>query len=107
MPQPRKSIDERLAELGRRKQQIEARRLTLIASKKDADRKLDTRRKIIIGAAILAHAEQHPDFSSQLRDILSVAVQRDLDRQAIADLLAPSNMTAALPTPTDAERANP
>ena len=107
MPQSRKSIDERLAELHRRKQQLEARRLTLIASKKDADRKLDTRRKIIVGAAILVHAEQHPDFLSQLRDILSAAVQRDLDRQAIADLLDPPNTTVASPIPPGAEQPGP
>jgi hypothetical protein len=65
----------------------QARRLSLLASKKTADRKLDTRRKIIIGAAVLAHAELDPHFSATLRGILSVAVQRDIDRHVIADLL--------------------
>ncbi len=89
MQRPRKSVDEKLAELTRQKQQLEARRLTLLASKKSADEKLDTRRKMIVGTAVLAHAELHPSFSSVLRDILSAAVQRDLDRRAIADLLEP------------------
>ena len=91
VPGARKSLDQRLADLTERRQQLEARRLALLASKKSADRKLDTRRKIIVGAAVLAHAELNPDFSTMLREILSVAVQRDLDRRVIADLLDPSS----------------
>jgi hypothetical protein len=83
----RKSLDDKIAELTKRQQQLEAQRLMLLASKKTANRKLDTRRKIIVGAAVLTHAELHPDFSTVLRDILSVAVQRNIDRRAIADLL--------------------
>ena len=88
MPRARKSLDDKIAELNERQQQLTARRLSLLASKKTADRKLDTRRKIIIGAAVLTHAELNPPFSAVLRDILSVAVRRDIDRQVIADLLA-------------------
>lgn len=87
MPRARKSLDQKLADLAERQQQLEARRLALLASKKSADRKRDTRRKIIVGAAVLAHAELNPSFSTALRDILSVAVQREMDRRVIADLL--------------------
>jgi hypothetical protein len=87
VPSARKSLDDKIAELNERQQQLTVRRLSLLASKKNADRKLDTRRKIIVGAAVLAHADLHPDFSTTLRGILSVAVQRDLDRRDIADLL--------------------
>ena len=87
MPRARKSLDDRIAELNERQQQLKARRQSLLASKKTADRKLDTRRKIIVGAAVLAHAELNPDFSAMLRGVLSVAVQRDIDRDVIADLL--------------------
>jgi len=87
VPRARKSLDDKIAELNERQQQLTARRLSLLASKKNADRKLDTRRKIIVGAAVLAHADLHPDFSTTLRGILSVAVQRDIDRRDIADLL--------------------
>ena len=90
MPRARKSLDQRLAEVTERKQQLEARRLALLASKKSADRKIDTRRKIIVGAAVLTHAELNPHFSTMLRDILSAAVQRDMDRRVIADLLGHS-----------------
>ncbi len=109
MQRPRKSIDEKLADLIKQKQQLEARRLTLLASKKSADHKLDTRRKIIVGAAVLAHAELNPHFSPVLRDILSVAVQRDIDRRAIADLLAhpQTNDPVPSPLPPNGEQAEP
>ena len=87
MPRARKSLDDKIAKLTNRQHQLEAQRLVLLASKKTADRKLDTRRKIIVGAAVLTHAELNPHFSTVLRDILSVAVQRDMDRRVIADLL--------------------
>jgi hypothetical protein len=107
MQRPRKSVDEKLAELIKQKQQLEARRLTLIASKKSADEKLDTRRKIIVGTAVLAHAGLNPSFSTVLRDILSTAVQRDIDRRAIADLLDPSQTSNPVPSPVipNAEQA--
>jgi hypothetical protein len=87
VPRARKSLDDKIADLTKRQQQLDAQRQLLLASKKTADRKLDTRRKIIVGAAVLAHADLHPDFSATLRGILSVAVQRDVDRRDIADLL--------------------
>lgn len=83
----RKTLDERLAELAKQQQQLEARRASLLAAKKDTDRKRDARRKIIVGAAVLAHAELHPAFADQLRAVLNRAVQRPIDRNAIADLL--------------------
>ncbi len=91
MPRPRKSLDDQLAELTRRKDQLEARRLSLLAVKKDADRKQDARRKIIVGAAVLAHAELDPHFAEQLRDVLGRAVQRPIDRGVIADILPPAS----------------
>jgi hypothetical protein len=83
----RKTLDERLAELTKQQEQLEARRAALLAAKKETDRKRDARRKIIIGAAVLAHAELHPAFADQLRGVLNRAVQRPIDRNVIADLL--------------------
>jgi hypothetical protein len=85
---PRKSLDDQLAELTRKRDQLEARRLALLAVKKDSDRKLDTRRKIIVGAAVLAHAELNSAFADQLAVLLNLAVTRDIDRSVIAHLLA-------------------
>ncbi len=87
MPRSRKTLDDRLAELTRRQEQLEARRLSLLAVKKQSDRKQDTRRKIIVGAAVLAHADLNPNFADRLRQVLAEAVQRPIDRGVIADLL--------------------
>ncbi len=91
MPRPRKSLDDQLAELTRQQEQLTARRQSLEAIKKDADRKRDTRRKIVVGAAVLAHAELDPHFAEQLRDVLGRAVQRSIDRGVIADMLPPAS----------------
>jgi hypothetical protein len=103
----RKTLDERLAELTRKRDQLEAQRTSLLAAKRNDDRKRDTRRKIIVGAAVLAHAELHPGVAHQLRAILDKAVTRDLDRQAIADLLPASsaNALAAAGAAAKAEKA--
>jgi vacuolar-type H+-ATPase subunit D/Vma8 len=78
---------DKIAALKKKKQQLAARLQTLEAQAKGADRKRDARRKIIVGGAVLAHAALHPAFGKELASILSVAVTRPQDRQAIADLL--------------------
>ena len=103
MPRARKSLDQKLADLTQKQEQLEAQRQNLLASKRSAERKVDARRKIIVGAAVLAHAELHPDFSAALREILSVNVQRAIDRHAIADLLdQPSATPQSSPDQTQA-----
>ena len=109
VPRARKSLDQKLADLTKRQQQLEAQRLTLLASKRSVDRKVDTRRKIIVGAAVLTHAELNPAFSAVLRDILSVAVRRDIDRRTIADLLdrpRPDDPVTSQPPP-DQQQVEP
>ena len=98
MPRSQKSLDEQLAEITKRKDQLEAKRLALLAVKKSADRKLDARRKIIVGAAVMAHAELNPSFADALREALDAGVQREIDRAVVADLLPQ-------PTPTGAANA--
>lgn len=84
---PRKSAAERIAELESRKKQIEAQLASLEAREREAARKRETRRKVVVGAAVLAHAELDPGFASLLRDVLAKAVQRPVDQKVIADLL--------------------
>lgn len=94
MPRPRKTLEDRLAELAEQQAQLEARRLALLNEKKSTDRKRDARRKIIVGAAVLAHAELHPAFADELRKVLGVAVTRHIDRAAIRDLLPSPGVTS-------------
>lgn len=83
----RRTTSERMHTLEERKRQIEAQLHALSAREREGERKLDTRRKIIVGAAVLAHAELDPNFAETLRHVLGQAVQRPIDRQAVADLL--------------------
>jgi hypothetical protein len=87
MPRPRKSLDDQLAELRKKSDELEGRRSSLLARKKLANRKLDTRRKIVVGAAVLAHAQLSPTFAGQLREILDAGTTRSVDRGVIPDLL--------------------
>jgi hypothetical protein len=86
-PFVRRTTSERMRLLEERKRQIEAQLQSLTTREREAERKRETRRKVIVGAAVLAHAELNPNFADQLREILEAAVQRPADRQTLADLL--------------------
>ncbi|MDR3490321.1 MAG: mobilization protein [Bradyrhizobium sp.] len=90
----RKPNTVRIAELEERKKQIEAKLATLAAHEKVFARKRDTRRKVIVGAAVLAHAERDAEFARRLQMVLTLAVMREGDRLAIADLLPASPQTS-------------
>jgi len=83
----RRSPTERMALLEARKKEIAAQLAALSARQREADRKRDTRRKVIVGAAVLAHAEIDASFAADLQAILAKAVQRPADRKTIQDLL--------------------
>ena len=76
----RKTPQERIADLERQHAQIKARlnreRAKITAQK----RKDDTRRKIIAGAALLAHANHNPAFKKQIWRILNTHVTQKQDR---------------------------
>ncbi len=83
---PRKTVSERKAELENKRQQITAQLARIDAREKQQERKKDTRQKIIVGGAVLAHARLNAAFADQLTGILSKAVTRDIDKNTIADL---------------------
>lgn len=78
---------DRIAALERQKAEITAKLKNLSAQEATRKRKEDTRRKIIIGAAVLAHAEIDSAFGRQLRAVLGKSVTRPIDRKVLADLL--------------------
>ncbi len=84
---PRLTKAERLEALRKRQDQLKAQITLLEAENKTAERKRDARRKIIVGGAVLAHAELHPAFAAELRTALKAAVTRDKDKEAVADLI--------------------
>ena len=85
------TIDERIAALEAKlkqekakKQHIEARKRTMEAKKKRSE---DTRRKILVGAVIIAKVERGEWPQEKLRAMLDAALTRDDDR-ALFDLPA-------------------
>lgn len=82
---PRKSPDEKLAELEQRKGQIEAQIQRQKARLRVEERKRDTRRKIIAGALALEHASLNPAFGEELQKLIRQHVTREGDR-ALFDL---------------------
>ncbi len=67
--------------------QLAARRQLDEARQQSRDRKRDTRRKIIAGAALLAEAQTNPVVGQVVRRVLRARVTRPIDRAVIADLL--------------------
>jgi hypothetical protein len=81
---------DRIAQIKAKEDQLAARRLTLEARVKGQARKLDTRRKIVVGGAVLFAIEKDADLAVRVRRLLAQHVGRPIDRQVIADLLPPS-----------------
>ena len=90
-----------IAALKEAEEQKRQRRLALEAQEKQAARKLDTRRKIVTGGAVLAHAVLDASFAAALRDVLDRAVIKPADRELLADLIRP--VSAPNGTGTDAQ----
>lgn len=92
---PRKSIEERLA-------QIDAQRKTLKARLGKQERSEDTRRKVLLGALVMHRMENGKDEFSKsliawLRRELPGFLTRDADKQLFAELLKPSPTSGATP----------
>ena len=81
---------------------------TLEQKAKTEDRKRDTRRKIIVGGAILVEMQKQPAFAQIMAQMLSATVGRQSDREAIADLLALATQSPAQQKPApQPDPANP
>jgi len=85
---PKKTDADRLAALKQKEAALKARIAKLENKAKAQDRKRDTRRKIIIGGAVMAHAKHDKAFGAALRQALQAAVTKDADREVIKDFLA-------------------
>ena len=75
-------MEEKLKQLRTRQQRIEARKRVLLSQRARA---ADTRRKILVGAIVLAKVEQGELDAGQLRRWLDQALTR-LDDRALFDL---------------------
>jgi septal ring factor EnvC (AmiA/AmiB activator) len=90
----------RLEGLRKRKAQLENRIAAAEQEAKAAARKLDARRKIVVGGAILAAIADSPGLAEMVKTVLAQRVTRALDRAAVADLLdAPAIKPKPAPGP--------
>jgi exonuclease III len=84
----RKTIQQLIAEEEKKSEQIKARVAELKARQKAEDRKKDAHRKIVVGAAIMAHIRIDAQFRQNVRDALNKAVTEPKQRNVIPDLLS-------------------
>jgi predicted nucleic acid-binding Zn-ribbon protein len=82
---PTKKRPDKLERLRKKRAALQTRIARLEHRIKTRDRQNDTRRKIIIGAAVLDYAKIEPDFLERLSQILDAAVLKDRDKELIRD----------------------
>jgi hypothetical protein len=83
----RKSLDELIKEELERLRQIRDNVGNLRSKAREQDRKLDTRRKIIIGAAIMSYANDDREFRELLRKVARIKIVRPHDQAVVRDFL--------------------
>jgi hypothetical protein len=96
MSEDRKTLHQRIAELLKRHEQSRAELANLKARARILDRKLDTRRKIILGAAVQAHARLNARFREELRKAVLAAITRPHDMAVLPEYF-PEAPTAPVP----------
>jgi exonuclease III len=87
MTPTRKTTEELIADEEKNLEQVKARMSELKARQKTDERKRDAHRKIIVGAAAMAHIRIDPQFRKELRAALNAAVTDPKQRGVIPDLL--------------------
>jgi len=92
-----KPITDKIAALKARQEELAAQLSALTAKAKVEDRKRDTRRKIVIGGAILAALETDTALADTLRRVLTANVTRPMDRDVVSDLLGDKAAPVAKP----------
>ena len=78
---------ERLARLQQRKVALERQIAKAEQDAREIQRKQDTRRKIVVGGAVLAALADSPGLAAMVKTVLAQRVTRAHDRAAVSDLL--------------------
>lgn len=73
--------EQKLSKLEQKKQQLEEQIKTIKARQKQQARKDDTRRKILIGAAMLKEAKSNKEFARILSTLLDKNIEKEKDRR--------------------------
>ena len=82
-----RSTAERKAALLEKRKALDAQLRDLAARESAASRKLDTRRKIVLGGAVMAHCGHDADFADAVRKALRSALTNERDKELLADWL--------------------
>jgi hypothetical protein len=96
MSEDRKTLHQRIAELLKRHEEAKAELSQLRSRAKEADRRFEVRRKIVMGAAVQAHAKVNSAFREELRKAILAAVTRPHDRAILPEFF-PEGAPAAPP----------
>ena len=96
MPHGRKSTQQRIDEEEKKSEQVKARIAELKAQQRADERKRENHRKIVVGAAVIAHVKIDPRFRKEVRDALTKAVTDPKHKAVIADLLDEEAFHAAM-----------
>ena len=88
---PRPSDEDRFKRLQQRRDQLNAKLAALEARNRQAEKKRDDRRKILLGALVMADLPQCPELRAWLAERLPGFLTRTEDKKLFADLLPPDN----------------
>jgi hypothetical protein len=104
---PRRPTTDKLQSLRKQRDQLDARMKLLESRKKQAERKADTRRKVIAGALALEHFEANRDseFARVLFRLMDEYVTRPYDRVLFPFLTPPEPAAAESPAPMEEDFA--
>src|ERR1700689_3347508 len=93
---PRKTTAQLIADEEKKTGQLRTRLEELKSRQRAEERKKENHRKIIVGAAVLAHIKINPVFRKQVQEALNLAVTDPKHREAIRDVLSERAWTAAV-----------
>ena len=82
-----KTTEELIADEEKKSEQVKARIAELKSRQRVEERKRDNHRKIVVGAAVIAHIRIDPRFRKAVQEALSNAVTDPKQRAVIPDLL--------------------
>ncbi len=88
---PRLSDEARLKQLQQRRDQLNTQLAALEARNRQAEKKREDRRKILLGALVLIDLSERPELRAWLAERLPGFLTRPEDKKLFADLLPPDD----------------
>src|ERR1700722_16564765 len=98
-----KPLFDRIVALNAKKEKLDADLNAAMAKAKVDARKRDTRRKILVGGAILAAIASDPGLAGMVSLVFDMSITRPADREMVGDLL--EEKAKVSPEPATGEQA--